>query len=375
MNVLHVFRAPVGGLFRHVCDLVEQQAKMGLNVGIVCDASTGADNAVNKLQQLEPYCKLGIHRLPMSRSLGVADVKVVQNLPELCKTMQLHIVHGHGAKGGAYGRFLAKRIKAKAIYTPHGGSLHYSMTNPVGAIYLTLERYLKKLTDGIIFESQFSADAYQKKIGALPCAHKVIHNGLREPEFSVLNRPNSKNQLVFVGEIRQLKGLDVLFQALALLKLGGLFLKKEAQTKLLVFGAGPDEDFFKKRVQELGLNHIVSFNPPIFPATEAFKQAQCVIIPSLAESFPYIVLEAAAAKVPLLTTKVGGIPEIFGPYADHLLPPGDADLLAKAIQETLDNNAAAEQFAGQLYDYVHDHFTFMQMVEKTVVFYQELLSE
>lgn len=368
MNVLHVFRAPVGGLFRHVCDLAEQQAKLGLNVGIVCDVSTGGENAIRKLKALEAVCKLGIHRMPMSRSLGLADYHVLRNLPSICQNIPLDIIHGHGAKGGAYGRFLAKRLKAKAIYTPHGGSLHYSATSPVGAIYLTLERYLKKLTHGIIFESQFSADAYQKKIGSFSCAHKVIHNGLREQEFSTLSRPTSKNQFVFVGEIRQLKGLDSLFKAMALVQ-------ATHQAKLLVFGAGPDEDAFKQQVASLGLNDAVSFNPPIFPATEAFKQATCIIIPSLAESFPYIVLEAAAAKVPLLTTQVGGIPEIFGPYAGHLLPPGEPGPLANAMQKVLENPDEAERFAGQLYDYVHENFTFDLMVEKTISFYQELLTQ
>ena len=368
MNVLHIFRAPVGGLFRHVCDLAEQQAKLGLNVGIVCDASTGGENAVNKLKQLEPLCKLGIHRMPMSRSLGLADIHVLRHLPDICQTYKLDIIHGHGAKGGAYGRLLAQKLHAKAVYTPHGGSLHYSITSPVGAIYLILERYLKKLTHGIIFESQFSADAYQNKIGSFACAHKVIHNGLREHEFSVVDRPNTSNQFVFVGEIRQLKGLETLFQAMAMLQ-------KYSKVKLLVFGAGPDEDHFKKRRAELGLTDVITFNPPIFPATEAFKLAHCIIIPSLAESFPYIVLETAAAKVPLLTTQVGGIPEIFGPYADRLLPPGNAELLAEAMHRVLENTVEAEHFATQLHDYVQANFTFLQMVEKTVAFYQEMLSQ
>jgi len=367
MNVLHVFRSPVGGLFRHVSDLVEDQAKRGYKVGIVCDATSGGENAIHKLKALEAQCELGVHRLPMSRSIGLEDFVVQRSLPAICGPLQPDIIHGHGAKGGAYGRFLANKLQAKAVYTPHGGSLHYSIASPTGAIYLALESFFKKLTHGIIFESQFSADTYQKKIGAFTCAHKVIHNGLRETEFAELDRVKGINQFVFIGEIRHLKGLDALLKAMAILT-------KKTQANLLVFGSGPDEAFYKKRSSELGLDEVVAFHPAIFPATEAFKLAKCVVIPSLAESFPYIVLEAAAAKVPLLTTRVGGIPEIFGSFSNHLLPAGNAELLANAMLRIIETPEQTEQFAQQLHDQIHANFTYTQMVDKTASFYQELLS-
>ena len=60
------------------------------------------------------------------------------------------------------------------------------------------------------------------------------------------------------------------------------------------------------------------------PARAAFALGRLMVAPSRAESLPYIVLEAAAAAVPLITTNVGGIPEVFGPQAGRLVAPGDA---------------------------------------------------
>ncbi|SJM94062.1 glycosyltransferase family 4 protein [Crenothrix polyspora] len=366
MNILHVFRSPVGGLFRHVCDLAEEQARLGYNVGIICDASTGGNSAASKLDALQAICTLGVHRVPMSRHIGFSDIKVLRDIPRLCAKQNIDVVHGHGAKGGAYGRIMAKILTAKAIYTPHGGSMHYSITTPTGMFYLSLERYLKKFTDGIIFDSKSSAETYRGKMGGFSCEHRIVHNGLRDHEFNSLNRNTPENQFVFVGEIRKLKGLDILLQALTLLK--------ERNVSLLVFGAGPDEEFFKHRVKELNLTEQVTFNPPIFPVTKAFINARCVVVPSLAESFPYIVLETAAAKVPLLTTNVGGIPEIFGPHANQLLPAGNAHELAKAMQFVLDDHDGAEQLAAALHKYVYTHFRFSTMVEHIIAFYRELLS-
>ncbi|SJM89504.1 Glycosyltransferase [Crenothrix polyspora] len=366
MNILHVFRSPVGGLFRHVCDLAEEQARLGYNVGIICDASTGGASAASKLDALQAICTLGVHRIPMSRHIGFSDVKVLRNIPRLCAGENIDVVHGHGAKGGAYGRILAKMLHAKAIYTPHGGSMHYSITTPTGMFYLALERCLKKFTDGIIFDSKTSAETYRGKVGGFSCAHRVVHNGLREYEFDRLPRTEQENQFVFVGEIRKLKGLDVLLQALALIK--------DPAVSLSVFGSGPDEAFFKNRVQVLGLINQVTFHLPVFPVTKAFVNARCVVVPSLAESFPYIVLETAAARVPLLTTNVGGIPEIFGPHAYQLLPAGDANELAKAMQRVLNDHDSAESLADSLHNHVHTHFRFSTMVEHIVGFYNELLT-
>ena len=71
-----------------------------------------------------------------------------------------------------------------------------------------------------------------------------------------------------------------------------------------------------------------------------FARGRLLVVPSRAESLPYIVLEAAAARVPLLATGVGGIPEIYGPQSGALLPAGDATRLARAIGQAIADPAA-----------------------------------
>ena len=68
---------------------------------------------------------------------------------------------------------------------------------------------------------------------------------------------------------------------------------------------------------------------------EAFASARIIVVPSRAESMPYVVLEAIAAGIPIVATRVGGIPEIFGPAADELVVPGDPGALAQAIEDML----------------------------------------
>ena len=75
------------------------------------------------------------------------------------------------------------------------------------------------------------------------------------------------------------------------------------------------------------------------PAREAFKLARCVVVPSRAEAMPYIILETVAAKRPLIATRVGGIPEIFGRFAPRLIEPGHIGKLTMAMEAAMDQPA------------------------------------
>ena len=105
----------------------------------------------------------------------------------------------------------------------------------------------------------------------------------------------------------------------------------------VIVGAGPDAAAFEDETSRLGLDDIVSFRDAM-PAREAFRLGRVLVVPSRAESFPYIVLEAAAAGLPMLATNVGGIPEIVSGTDTALLPPEDVDALAQAMLDVLDRS-------------------------------------
>src|SRR3974390_209826 len=74
LNILHVLRAPVGGLFRHVLDLVRGQYARGNRLGLVADSLTGGTQAEENFAQLAPHLALGLTRVPMSRQFGLRDL-------------------------------------------------------------------------------------------------------------------------------------------------------------------------------------------------------------------------------------------------------------------------------------------------------------
>jgi glycosyltransferase involved in cell wall biosynthesis len=107
------------------------------------------------------------------------------------------------------------------------------------------------------------------------------------------------------------------------------------------------------------------------PAREAFALGRIVAMPSRAESLPYVVLEAAAAGKPLIAPKVGGIPEIFGPYSDHLLPPNDVDALTKAIASMTLAQGAGAMITAAIQSRVKDFFSVETMIESVLESYEQ----
>jgi len=270
------------------------------------------------------------------------------------------VIHGHGAKGGAYARLVGTR--ALRAYTPHGGSLHFDPRSPIGFVYLTIERALLPRTDLILFESAYARDVYHARIGTPAAPVRVIHNGVAAAEFAPVPPAADASDVVFVGELRRLKGVDVLIEALGLLSAGG------RPVSATIVGSGPEAAEFETLARARGRAKVTF--PGAMPAREAFARGRLLIVPSRAESLPYIVLEAAAAGLPMLATNVGGIPEIFGPNSGRLLPPGDAGKLAEAIRKALADPAGIRASAQALRDRVRAEFSAEVMVAAVLAAYR-----
>ncbi|HEX7108166.1 MAG TPA: glycosyltransferase, partial [Aestuariivirga sp.] len=238
MKILHAFRTPVGGLFRHVRDLARGQAELGHEVGIICDSTTGGQVASGMLDSIAPHCSLGIARIGISRLPGFGDLSAITSTRKLAQTLGVDIIHGHGAKGGLYGRLAARLLGIPSVYTPHGGSLHYQWLAFPGFIFLASEWALARIGTGMIFVCEFERRSFGKKISLGGKPNTVVHNGLWPEEFNAIKPDTDAADVLYMGDMRHLKGIDVLLKALALVS------RKRALTACLV-GDGPDSAEFK----------------------------------------------------------------------------------------------------------------------------------
>lgn len=334
LNILQVMRAPVGGLFRHVADLSAELASRGHGVGLVVDTLAADAQTEAKLSALSGHLRLGIHRMAMPRLFGPADLVLPLRIGRLVDRLAIDVLHGHGAKGGFHARLAVSRRKVRRFYTPHGGVLHFSADGLSGRVFHRLERALAGRTDMVFFESHYAERTYGQLIGKPRCRAQVVHNGLATGEFEPVHPDPDAHDFVFVGELRTLKGVGVLLDVVKAIS------EARRRPSLHITGDGPDRALFEARVRELGIAGQVVF-AGAGPAREAFRRGRVVVVPSLAESLPYIVMEAVAAGRPVIATDVGGIGEIFGPTRDELVVAGDPAALARAMAATLDHPSAA----------------------------------
>ena len=368
LRILQVMRAPVGGLFRHVADLTRALAAQGHEIGIVVDSLANDAQTESKLTALAPFASLGIHRFAMPRVLGGGDLKTPLAVRRLARQLDIDVLHGHGAKGGFYARLARMGQNRRiAIYTPHGGVLHFPAASPSGRIFHGLERALMAQTAAIIFESAFAKSSYGALIGEPRCPTPVIHNGLNPDEFVPVTADIDAADFVFVGELRDLKGIHVLIDALVDVR------RPDGRPATLVMaGDGPGRAALVEQIAQRGLSDRVIL-AGAQPARAMFARGRCAVVPSLAESLPYVVLEAAAAQLPVISTRVGGIPEIFGPTAGSLIAAGDAAALQQAMQQVLDDpqSAAAEMQARLAH--IAEQFSLARMAGAIEALYRTLL--
>ena len=243
-RILHVLRAPVGGLFRHVLDLSAAQAERGHDVGLVFDSTNTDPLSEARLAKVAGALSLGVTRMPMGRWPGLADASASRAVAALASAKGADVLHGHGAKGGAYARLAAKLVRFQgqsvaAFYTPHGGSLHFPPGTPAALAFIGMEKVLARFTDGLIFESDYIRHEYERRVGTGLAPTTVITNGLQPSDFGTHEPRADAADFLFVGELRQLKGVDVLLRALA-------EVKRARPVSAVIVGAGPDREAFER---------------------------------------------------------------------------------------------------------------------------------
>ncbi|MGB6252076.1 MAG: glycosyltransferase family 4 protein [Bradyrhizobium sp.] len=365
LRIVHAVRAPVGGIFRHILDLANGQIDAGHHVGIIADSLTGGDRASAALAEIAPRLKLGVRRMAIHREPHPADLLVCARFMYLVSHLKPDVVHGHGAKAGAFIRMRGRSKRFIRVYTPHGGSLHYPLSTWRGAFYSRLERALMNNTELFLFESAFARDTYQRTIGTPTAAVvRCVFNGVTAVEFDPVALAPDATDIAYVGEFRHIKGADLLIDAVARLRADG------KPVTLTLAGDGEELASLKSQVEKHSLTEAVRFIGHV-KARFGFSKGKLLVVPSRGDSMPYVVIEAAAAGIPMVAANVGGIPEIFGPHQDALFAPNSVGAMADAIGAALDDPNTAATRAKTLRERIFMHFSQKAMVEGVLASYRE----
>lgn len=224
-------------------------------------------------------------------------------------------------------------------------------------LILLAEKLTSPLKDLIIVNSEIDRQlALKYKI--VPEKKLVkIYNGIDVSSLNFLSREEAKQKLnlsgneTIIGTVANFyktKGLEYLIQA------ARQILKASPPTFFVIIGEGGLRPKLERLIKKYGLENKVMLAGRIPDAYQYLKAFDVFVLPSLKEGFPWIILEAIAAQVPIVATKVGALPEIID--EKFLAEPGNAQALAKKISQALERPTEIK---------LKDEFTSRKMIAET----------
>ena len=172
---------------------------------------------------------------------------------------------------------------------------------------------------------------------------KIVHCGVDPARYDA-SGPRDGHHLAFVGRLDAVKGVPLLLEALAAAR------ESLPDLCLTLVGDGPDREALLDQARALDLSEAVEFAGYLSQTEVAalLAYADCLVLPSFAEGVPVVLMEAMAARLPVIATRVGGVSELVEDGVSGLLvPPGDVASLTQAIKQVMRSDRTAMGQAGR----------------------------
>jgi colanic acid/amylovoran biosynthesis glycosyltransferase len=269
-------------------------------------------------------------------------------------------VHAHFAGMAARTAFwVAKFFPVTFSFTAHANDIFAPSNFEIG---------LDKLVEAarvIITETDYSKKFLQDRFPERADRIHRIYNGLNLGEFGQANFSSDPPLIVAVGRLIAKKGFGDLINAYPLLVERGRSFRCE------IFGEGPLENQLRERIEDSGLQELVQLPgpKPQHELRERFAAANVFVLPSVPETdggmdnLPTVIMEAMATGLPVISTRIGGIPEmVIEDETGFLVQPGDAVALADAIERVINDRSLTRKLGEAGYERAQRLFS----IEKNV---------
>lgn len=362
MKVLLAHQPVDGGVGRHLCDLASGLSARG-----------------NEVMLCGPAPPVGLpggfhhERIEMRRSVTRRDLSAVMRFVQIVHQTRPDIIHAHSSKAGAVARLArAFSLSIPVLYTPHGYAFNGHFSNAAERrAYRYAEQALSRLTARVVCVCE--AEAQLARMIGPPGRVRVVHNGievggsrLENADVEALNR--RKGPLICaVTQLRPGKGVPTLIDAMSLV------LARRPDATLMIVGGGPDLATLQAQAQHRGVGSSVRFLGESANPLPALRTADIFVHPSLAEAFPYVILEAMSVGLPTVATDVGGVSEaIVNNESGLLVPAGEVQPLATALLDLLDRSALRARMGAAARARVTDRFTRSAMIDGLTSVYAEV---
>jgi glycosyltransferase involved in cell wall biosynthesis len=338
LKIFHLLApARFGGLERVVFALAAGQKEGGSEVGVVTVLETGSP---------EPPI------IGELRSVGIEVIPIIQHrrgyvgqrkaLRDICTRLRPDVIHSHGSHPDVLAASVATNCKAALVSTVHG----FTGGSYRNRLYQWMQLMSYRRFDAIVVVSRKLADdlasrrQLRGRIHTLPNAWLTADSLLGGEDAPRLPHlaPDMVN-IVWVGRMSREKGPDVLVESLAALK--------DLPIHVTMIGDGVERPKLQDRANELQLGRQISWTGEIPRASRLLSAFDLLVISSRTEGTPITLFEAMDAGVPVVVTRVGGVPDVVSDAEAILISPDDSVALASAIRNVVEAPAEAQARAAR----------------------------
>lgn len=284
------------------------------------------------------------------------------------------IVHIHGSSRGSFYRkyvfFLLSRyvFRKKVVYHMHGGKFHVFYREASSFIQQRVRHFINT-TDCLIVLSDLWEDYYTENFH--PRMVRIIPNIVRATSPPSLNKKTGGPiRFLFLGKIGENKGVYDILEVLRTHQ-------SDLQDKyILALGGDGEIEKLQQMITDYQLDKSVKFLGFITgkQKKQQLKEADVYLLPSYHEGLPISILEAMSYGLPVISTKVGGIPEVVSPNENgFLIEPGDHTAIFETMKFFIDNPSTVPQYGARSYDMVAHRYFPTPVMRSLAALYHTLL--
>lgn len=382
-----ITQSELGGAQRYILDLAGR-FKKDFDITVAFGEQGDAGEAALELKKARIKSR-SLRRL--KRNIApISDLLAMWEIRKLIKSLKPDVVHLNSSKISVLGSLAVRNLKQKplTVYTAHGWIFSEPMNVFKKKLYLWLEKKTAAWKDRIICLSRSDRNIARDVLGVDPYKLKVIHNGFDSDNCYLYEKEEARIKLLSLLPI----GSTISQDTVLIGAIGNLYATKDYPTlikamnyllvdyginfTMIIIGDGPERaklevDIGKfnstafKAGDERTDNRIILAGR-IPNAAKYLKAFDYYVCSSAKEGFPYSLLETMAAGVPIVATRVGGIPELVADQQNGMLASaGDARQIAKKLVELHKNKDHRERLVEQALHDVSHLFSFDRMTSET----------
>jgi glycosyltransferase involved in cell wall biosynthesis len=329
VRIVHIVeRLNYGGLQTVVMDLCEAQRKSGHFVEIAVREDRTTHTAA-PVRMAAAGVEIATPFRGVERSKLIAPSIVIPGLRKYLKDRAFDMVHSHNGLSLHYIALASRLAGVKTVNTMHATAMIPRMTKPGRALYFA-SALITHCTVSVHRESQAALLGFFPRLPKSKLA--VVENGIGLDRYLAVPKRPARDVITFgaVGRFTKVKNHQLLIEAFAAVK------ARHANVRLRILGGGRLEQELQQRVNDLGLSKDVELCPFREDPSGFLGEIDVFCLSSDSEGLPMTLLEALAAGLPVVSTKVGGVPDVVTKTeSGWLSSPGDVNGYAAAMEQAI----------------------------------------